>query len=285
MRRAATATAVAVNASRRGGSRYPCTDRSARARTHTSRRRVTVDANLAGEIPRSARRRREESVAGRGSRAGDRCGIVGSPFGSSPATKKRLRHRASRLRRRYSRVIVGAFGLLHREWREVAKEAAKLALIEAGDSSHAHPGGSCKRSTAVKEKETKREKEGKNGVKGEAGKAIGIYTYIEEERERDRGTVSRENREARRSRAVGVNKRDIHTAAIEQGEASTARLATEWRGATGARLPSATGVGHLAARRTNSIRACISISRSRSNKYTRRSYPRKVPTPLCKSSA
>lgn len=53
-------------------------------------------------------------------------------------------------------------------------------MIEAG----AHPGGSCKRSTVVKEKETKREKEGKNGAKGEAGKAIGIYTYIEEERER-----------------------------------------------------------------------------------------------------
>lgn len=60
------------------------------------------------------------------------------------------------------------------------KRGGKLALIEAG----AHPGGSCKRSTVVKEKETKREKEGKNGAKGEAGKAIGIYTYIEEERER-----------------------------------------------------------------------------------------------------
>lgn len=41
------------------------------------------------------------------------------------------------------------------------KRGGKLALIEAGDSSHAHPGGSCKRSTAVKEKETKRAKEEK----------------------------------------------------------------------------------------------------------------------------
>lgn len=41
----------------------------------------------------------------------------------SLATKKGLRHRASRLRRRYSTIIVGVFGLLHREWREVAKEA------------------------------------------------------------------------------------------------------------------------------------------------------------------
>lgn len=57
-------------------------------------------------------------------------------------------------------------------------------MIEAGDSSHAHPGGSCKRSTAVKKKETKRVKEGENGARGEAGKAIGIYTYIEKERER-----------------------------------------------------------------------------------------------------
>ncbi|KYN00463.1 Protein kinase C iota type [Cyphomyrmex costatus] len=57
------------------------------------------------------------------------------------------------------------------------KRGGKLALIEAGDSPHAHPGGSCKRSTAVKEKETK-SKEGKkeNEARGEAGKAIATYT-------------------------------------------------------------------------------------------------------------
>jgi len=49
------------------------------------------------------------------------------------------------------------------------KRGGKLALIEAGDSPHAHPGGSCKRSTAVKEKETK-SKEGKRELdKGRGG--------------------------------------------------------------------------------------------------------------------
>lgn len=122
VRRAATATAVAVNASRRGGSRYPCTDRSARAHTHVTPSRYRRRESGC-EISRSGRRRREESVAERGSRAGDRREVVESSFDSLLATKKGLRHRAPRLRRRYSTVVVGAFGLLHREWREVAKEA------------------------------------------------------------------------------------------------------------------------------------------------------------------
>lgn len=146
-------------------------------RTHTSRRRES-----GCEIPRSGRRRREESVAERGSRAGSRHGIAENcPFDSWLATKKGLRHRASRLRR----AIVD--GGCRRAWLATPrvergrKRGGKLALIETGDSSHAHPGGSCKRSTAVKEKERKREKEGKNEARGEAGKAIGIYTYIEKE--------------------------------------------------------------------------------------------------------
>lgn len=164
------------------------------------------------------------------------------------------------------------------------KRGGKLASIEAGDSSHAHPGGSCKRSTAVKEKETKREKEGKNEARGEAGKAIGVDIRIEKERERKRDVEPRKQRGEAFARGWSEQKGYIHTAAIEQGEASTARLATEWRGATGARLPSATGVGHLAARRTNSIRACISISSSsRSNKCTRRSCPRRALTPAYRS--
>lgn len=176
MRRAATATAVAVNASRRGGSRYPCTDRSARVYTHVTPSRYRRRESGC-EIVRSGCRRREESVADRGSRAGNHRGVV-EPFRQFSSDEEEV---ASSCASTTAAIFDGScrratswFAAPRVE--RGRKRGGKLALIEAGDSSHAHP-GSCKRSTAVKEKETKREKEGKIGARGETGKAI-VYIHI-----------------------------------------------------------------------------------------------------------
>ncbi|TGZ32557.1 hypothetical protein DBV15_05380 [Temnothorax longispinosus] len=156
VRRAAAATAVAVNASRRGGSRYPCTDRSARAQRTRHAVALPLDANLAVRSrDLGSAQAGGKSVAGRGSQAGDR------PRTSLAHEEGVASYRAPRLRRRYSTTVVvsARLALATPRVERGRKRGGKLALIEAGDSSHAHPGGSCKRSTAVKEKETKREKE------------------------------------------------------------------------------------------------------------------------------
>lgn len=90
--------------------------------THVSPSRATVDANLAPV------RSRNRVVAGgrKVSRKEEAEWRIAAELrrARQPATKKGLRHRASRLRRRDSTVVVvGALGSLHREWREVAKEA------------------------------------------------------------------------------------------------------------------------------------------------------------------
>jgi len=139
------------------------TDQQGRTHTHTHihihvtssryRRRESGCEN-----PRSGRCRREESIAERGSRAVSRQRVAESPFDSllkegvasscASTTATILDGSCRRARLAIPGVERGR------------KRGGKLALIEAGDSSHAHPGdsGNCKRSTAVKEKETKTER-------------------------------------------------------------------------------------------------------------------------------
>lgn len=116
----------AVNASRRGSSRYPCTDRSARA--------TRFDANLAVRLRDRVVKREVPSGERRKSSRGCREPLLRSQKGcvidnvSTTAivvggSRRRATPRAERGRKR----------------------GGKLASIEAGDSSHAHPGGSCVR--------------------------------------------------------------------------------------------------------------------------------------------
>jgi len=127
-------------------------------RTYTLR--ATVDANLAVRSPRLDCRRWEESAVERGSRVGSRRRVAKNLFDSLLDHEKGVASLCA------STTTAIFDGDCRRAWLATPrverglKRGGKLALIEAGDSPHAHPGGSCKRSTAVKEKETK-SKEGK----------------------------------------------------------------------------------------------------------------------------
>lgn len=136
-------------------------------RTYTSR--ATVDANLAVRSPRSGRHRREESAAERGSRAGSRRRVAKNLSGSLLGHEKGIASLCA------STTTTAIFDGCRRAWvatprvERGLKRGGKLALIEAGDSPHAHPGGSCKRSTAVKEKETKTKERKSERGKGRGG--------------------------------------------------------------------------------------------------------------------
>lgn len=124
------------------------TDQQGRAHTHVTPSRYRRRES-GREIPRSGRRRPEESVAERGSHEP---GVVAEgPLGYSAGARRRgcvivrldyggdiRRWLSARSARHTASGESGEFGL---------ERGGKLALIEAGDSSHAHPGGSCKRST------------------------------------------------------------------------------------------------------------------------------------------